>query len=169
MRLLSIIWLVGIAVCLSAQTLSKDLNLIAGQRVYVVGVESSFRDLSLSKLNLTIERLAKDQFAREGVFKNASAPRYADFVFLVILDPSSKDREEIAIAVSAADYTKRRADLDALRDVALWQSSASTAVRHTKPATKKQAVREIIASRYGFGLSVVQDLVMQFHREILAH
>ena len=153
------ILLTAACMAMQAELPREALKITPGQRVYVVGAETTSRDLSLAKSNLEIERRAKEQFEKQRTFRLAGALKAADLVFLVIVDPSSENNEEIAIVVSPSDYLAHKSDIDALRDAAVWQSSASSRIK-----TAKQLAASYNPLRRP---SIAKELVKQFHREVL--
>lgn len=69
--------------------------------------------------DLSIKRSAEEQFAKDRQFKVSGGPSGADFVFVALWDQYSK--EELALVVLPDHYAQHKADLDSLRDHALWQ------------------------------------------------
>ena len=131
------------------------------QRVYVVGVEAASRDLSGTRANLALERLAKDQFKKAGAFRVVNTLRDSDFVFFVMVDSASRNIEEVALAVSPVDYERLGGNLDALRNAALWQGE-----NHFKAG---RAVASLGWSEVFHSQNVVAGLVKQFHKEAIGH
>ncbi len=136
------------------------------QRVYVVAASLTSRDLSLTGGNLEIERKAREQFKKEKQFIPTGQLEAADFVFLVLIDESSRHFDELALALRPGDYAKNGANLDALRQVALWQSSG-----HFKGSSRAKGAA-LAAGTAGYGAlfyhpSVVKGLVKQFQKEVL--
>lgn len=115
---------------------SRRFKFAPGQAVYIVSP------------TLELQRKAGEQFAKDRQFKVASGLSNADFVFVALLDASSD--EELALVLLPDDYSQHRADLDGLRDHALWQGGA------VRPRT--------IFSLNG---SKVKNLVKQFEQEVL--
>jgi hypothetical protein len=68
-----------------------------------------------------LERRATEQFVGDHEFKVVRGLSSSDFVFVALLDSSTLPREELALVLLPDDYSEHRADLDALRDHALWQ------------------------------------------------
>jgi hypothetical protein len=133
------------------------------QRVYIVAVDSSSRNASMTKADLELERYAKNAFKRHRVFKVANTLHDADFVFFVMLDPDSRKLDELALVVSPSDY-QANGNLDALRNVALWQSDNYF----------RNAGAEAALAGFTLGTSlifhhadVVAGLVKQFHRDTI--
>ena len=104
-----------------------------GQAVYIVSND------------LQLERRAGEQFAKDRQFKVAGGLSGADVVFVGLLDTSSPPGEELALVLLPDDYSQYRADVDALRDHALWRAGGQLR---------------------GFG-SEVKRLVRKFEREVL--
>ena len=65
-----------------------------GQSVYVVALSAKSSDMSLSYPSLRLERKAREQFVKLGVFRTVSSLADADFVFVVLrrARPSSPAR-----------------------------------------------------------------------------
>src|SRR2546426_4104433 len=72
--------------CFQATPQNSAFRFAKGQHVYVVTVEASSRNLSITRGNLEIERKAKDDFRKLKVFRIAPTLRDADFVFFVLFD-----------------------------------------------------------------------------------
>jgi hypothetical protein len=133
------------------------------QRVYIVAVDTSSRNASVTKADLELERHAKDQFKTRRIFRAANTIREADFVFFVMLDADSPRLDEVAVVVSPSDYERADGNLDALRNAALWQSD-----NHFKNAAAEGA----LAGALGIPMishhpNVVAGLVKQFHRDVI--
>ena len=92
------------------------------QKVYVVAVDADSRNISVTKADLELERLAKTQFKKRKVFRLANTIREADFVFFVMLDTSSSRTDEIAVVITPSAYLAANGNIEALRNAALWQS-----------------------------------------------
>jgi hypothetical protein len=134
------------------------------QRVYIVAVDSSSRNASVTKAALELERYAKDQFRKHHVFQIANTLREADFVFFVMLDSDSSKIDEIAIVISPPDYHNANGDIDGLRDAALWQSD-----NHFKNAGAEAALAGATLgwSAIFHHVNVVAGLVKQFHKDTI--
>jgi hypothetical protein len=103
---------------LQASPQSTAFNFAKEQRVYIVAVEATSRDCNATRLDLALERAAKDYFKKTNIVKVAITLRESDFVFFVVLDGN----DEVALAVLPADYERAGGNLDALRNNALWQA-----------------------------------------------
>lgn len=141
---------------------TPEFSFQQGQAAYVVSIDTSTRDTSMSSIRLELERKAKEQFGKEKKFKVASSLKSADFVFLVAIDRDARDFDEIALAVTVPDYLANNSSIEKLRDAAIWQSDA-----HAHRG--KQAA--IGAATLGYGNlfrhpSVAKDLVKKFHQEV---
>lgn len=142
----------------------QHFNFERGQRVYVVAVSTRSRDLDLTKSELEVERNAKDQFKKSKEFMVVSTLRSADFVFFILLDPTSSDAEELALAALPDDYEKYGSNLDALRNVALWQSNNHYNVgRHAALAGATMGVSVLFDHA-----SVASSLVKRFQKETIS-
>jgi hypothetical protein len=134
------------------------------QRVYIVAVDSSSRNASVTKADLQLERYAKDQFKSHRVFRVANTVREADFVFFVMLDADSPRLDEVAVVVSPSDYERANGNLDTLRNAALWQSD-----NHFKNVGAEAA---LAGATLGMSMifhhaNVVAGLVKQFHKDVI--
>lgn len=130
-----------------------------GQRVYVVAVSAISRDLSATSAYLGLERLAKDQFKKAGVFKIATTLRSCDFVFFVIASG-----DELALAVLPSDYERAGNNLDALRNVALWQGDSHLKVGREAGLAWATGGVSLIFHRP----SLIRNLVKQFHADTVS-
>lgn len=101
---------------------SPSFKFAKEQRVYVVAVEANSRELASARASLELERMAKDEFRKANFFRVASTLRDSDFVFFVLLDAESANYDEVALAVSPADYEREGGNLDRLRNCAVWQA-----------------------------------------------
>ncbi len=134
------------------------------QRVYVVAVEVSSRDLSITRANLELERKAKDEFRKLKAFRIAATLRDADFVFFVVFDEQSRNFDEVALAVLPGDYEQSGQKLDLLRNAAVWQKDSHLKRgRHAALAGATLGLSPIFDRP-----SVVKALVKEFHKEVLA-
>lgn len=144
-------------------TPSPALKIHHGQAVYIVAMDTAARDTRMAASRLEIERKAKEQFAKEKKFTISPVLKTADFVFVIAIDEGARDLDEIAVAVSVADYQSYSNSLDKLRDAAVWQSDAH--FHRGKEAG-------IAAATMGYSAffrhpSVAKDLVKKFHKEAL--
>jgi hypothetical protein len=151
----------------STQQTAPELTIHSGQSVYIVAIDTSARDTSLSSVRLELERKAREQFSKEKKFVVSKVLKTADFVFVIALDPGSKDSDEIALAVSTASYKENISDIDKLRNAAVWQSDEH--FHRGKEAGKNAALG---AATLGYGNlfrhpSVAKDLVKKFHKDML--
>jgi hypothetical protein len=146
----------------SAPSVLNKFKFSAGQSVYVVAVRTTSRDLSLTRADLELERLAKNEFKKAKKFKIASALKDSDFVFFVLYDSGSSRVDQLALAVLPADYGQHGANLDAMRTVALWQGDG-----HYKVGRDAALVGATMGLSALFHRpSVVRDLVKQFHKDV---
>ena len=142
---------------------SPVIKFVRGQSVYVVAVEAASRDLNVTRADLRVERLAKDQFHKSRAFKVAGTLRQADFVFVVLLDAASRNSDEAALVVSPDDYERLGGSLDSLRNTALWQADNHLNVgRHAALAAASAGI-----SVWFDHPSVVRGLVKQFQRDVI--
>lgn len=133
------------------------------QRVYIVAAETQSRNLSETRDDLQADRRAQKEFKKLGVFEIANALRQADFVFFVLIDSESRDVDELAVAITPADYEKDGSNFDRLRNVALWQSSG-----HLKTGRHAALAGATVGySAFFDHPSVIRDLVKKFHREVV--
>ena len=133
------------------------------QRVYVVAVEAISRDLNMTKADLQVERRAKDELMNAKLFQVSNTLRDADFVFFVLIDSTGQSLDEIALVTLPSDYQRLGNSLDALRNVALWQSD-----NHFKPGRHAAlAAATIGASAFFDRPSVVKGLVKKLHKDTL--
>ena len=132
--------------------------------MYVVAVGAGSRDLDLTKSELEVEREAKDQFKKSKGFTAVSTLRSADFVFFILFDSESSDAEELGLAALPDDYVKYGSNLDALRNVALWQSNKHYNVgRHAALLGATMGVSVLFDHS-----TVASDLVKQFQKETIS-
>jgi hypothetical protein len=101
-----------------------------GQSVYVVA-----NKVDTSRSDLSVESDVRREFERKGKFPLAKSPATADFVFIVFTEYdsevsktgngriSSQDRlkHALALAVPAKEYSQHKADIDKLKEFALWE------------------------------------------------
>ncbi len=139
------------------------LKIHAGQAAYIVAMDTAARDTQMAATRLDIERKAKEQFTKEKKFAVSSILRNADFVFVLAIDDAARDFDEIALAVSVADYQSHSRDLDKLRDVAVWQSDS----HYHRGKEAGIAAASLGYSAFFRHPSVAKDLVKKFHKEIL--
>ena len=133
------------------------------QRVYVIAVDATSRDLSATRADLGLERAAKDYFKKANIFRVAKTLRDSDFVFFVMLDAASVNYDEVALAVLPADYERAGSNLDTLRNSALWQGDS-----HFKPGRNAALVGATMGVSAIFHRpSVIKDLVKQFHEDVI--
>src|SRR5260370_39540676 len=108
---------------------SRRLIFTSGQSVYIISP------------TFGLQRKAGEQFTKDRRFKLASGISRADFVFVALSEA------KLALVLLPDDYSQYRANLDRLREHALWQGEARL---------------------HGFGSgSEVQLLVQQFEQEVL--
>jgi hypothetical protein len=106
-----------------------------GQSVYVVAIK-----VDTSSSDLSVESDVRREFERKKKFPLAKSPATADFVFIVFTEYeseinrtgkgtiSSHDRLKtaLALAVPAKEYSQHKADIDKLKEFALWQDEERT-------------------------------------------
>ena len=145
--------LAGVALAQTTAPTASPFHFQPGQRVYVVAGRPWAQDQTALAPDLQIERRAKGEFEKRRKFAIVSSISEADFVFLIILDPRSSDVDELGLALLPKDYLARRNDFDALRSLALWQTSKALGYfddfRHWHP-------------------SVSRKIVKSFHQEVLS-
>jgi len=130
MKLQNLLSVVAVILVLATAASAQESALKAGQTVYVVAVRSS------GQPDLSTERMLKDEFEKRKSFMIATSLQSADFVFLMVVEyefsqvmfnnigAGSEDIKSVAAFVVSPDaYTQHKADLDNLRDKALWQIS----------------------------------------------
>jgi hypothetical protein len=142
----------------------QHFNFERGQRVYVVAVSTRSRDLDLTKSELEVERYAKDEFKKSKGFTVASTLRSADFVFFILFDSTSNGPEELALAALPDDYEKYGSNLDALRNLALWQSSGHV----NELAHGELAVLTMGGSMLFDHPNLAKSLVKRFQKETIS-
>ncbi|HEV2667574.1 MAG TPA: hypothetical protein VG324_21845 [Blastocatellia bacterium] len=144
MKLQNPLYVVAFLLVLASAAHAQELALKAGQAVYVVAVKSSKQPDPMT------ERKLKDEFAKHKSFKIATSLQSADFVFLVVVEYEFNQVmfnnigagvEEVksvaAFAVLPREYARNKADLDNLRDNALWRTSENNNARRTNNLPKK--------------------------------
>ena len=151
------------ALLLQAAPQDAKFKFSKGQHVYVVTVETSSRDLSVTRANLELERKAKDEFRKRKDFRVAPTLTGADFVFFVLFDNESRNFDEVALAVLPDDYRQYGDKLDMLRNAAIWQAD-----NHLKRGRHAA----LAGATMGFSVifdrpSVIKGLVKEFHSEVL--
>jgi len=110
--------------------LARAQDFKPGQSVYVVAVKSN------GQPDLATESKLKEEFQKQKAFKVATSLQSADLVFLMYVEYEynqlaaggvgigSEDIKSVAaFVVPPAIYTEHKANLDSLRDKALWQIS----------------------------------------------
>jgi hypothetical protein len=130
MRLRNLYSAVAVLLVLTAAAFAQESAFKSGQAMYVVAVRNS------GQQDLSTERLLKDEFEKRKSFKIATSLQSADFVFLMVVEyefsqvmfnnigRGSEDIKSVAaFVVSPEVYTQHKANLDNLRDSALWHIS----------------------------------------------
>lgn len=137
-----------------------EFQLKRGQSVYVVGLETASGDLGLTKVNLDIERHAREEFRKRKFFETVNTLGQADFVFVVILDEASQRSEEVAIAILPHDYRNSKRSMDDLRERAIWQDTGRSEM------TGKQAAVWLatVGLSAAFPPSITKGLVVKLHK-----
>lgn len=156
--------LAGAAIAQTPAQTGSAFRFQPGQKVYVIAGSPWAQDQTALAPDLQVERRAKEEFKKRRKFPIASSISEADFVFLIILDSHSRDFDELALALRPRDYLARQNDFDALRSLALWQTSQ--ALHRGKEAA-------IAASTLGYSgffrhPSVSRRIVKAFHEEVLS-
>lgn|SRR5262245_58340472 len=144
MKLQNPLYVVACLLVLASAAPAQKFALKAGQTVYVVAVKSSKQPDPLT------ERKLKDEFEKHKSFKIATSLQSADFVFLVVVEYEfnqvmfnniGSGVEEVksvaAFVVSPQEYARNKADLDNLRDNALWRTIENNNARRTNNLPKK--------------------------------
>jgi hypothetical protein len=144
MKLQNLFSVVAVIIVLAFAVFAQESAFKAGQSVYVVAVKSS------GQPDLSTERKLKDEFEKQKAFKVATSLQSADFVFLMLVEyeynqvaaggvgVGSEDIKSVAAFVVPPDaYTQHKADLDNLRDKALWQISENNNIWRTGGLPKK--------------------------------
>jgi hypothetical protein len=135
---------VAVLLVLASATSAQESAFKAGQAVYVVAVRSSRQP------DPSTERKLKVEFEKQKSFKIATSLQSADFVFLVVVEYEFNQVmfnnigagiEEVksvaAFVVSPDAYTRQKADLDNLRNNALWRTIENNNARRTNNLPKK--------------------------------
>ncbi|HEU0174817.1 MAG TPA: hypothetical protein VFV58_11185 [Blastocatellia bacterium] len=144
MKLQNPLSVVAVLLVLASAASAQESAFKAGQAVYVVAVKSS------KQPDLSTERKLKDEFEKQKLFKIATSLQSADFVFLMVVEYEFNQVmfnnigagvEEIkgveAFVVWPDAYTQHKADLDNLRDKAVWRISEKNNARRTDDLPKK--------------------------------
>jgi hypothetical protein len=144
MKLQNLLSVVAVLFILAAVVSAEEPAFKAGQTVYVVAVKSN------GQPDLSTERKLKDEFEKQKSFKIATSLQSADFVFLMVVEyefnqvmfnnigAGIEDVKSVTVFVVSPDaYAQHKADLDNLRDKALWQISENNNARRTANLPKK--------------------------------
>jgi len=144
MKLRNHLSVVAVLLVLASAASAQESAFKTGQAVYVVAVKSS------KQPDLSTERKLKDEFEKHKSFKIVTSLQSADFVFLMVVEYEFNQVmfnnigagiEEVksvaAFVVSPDAYTRHKADLDNLRNKALWQTSENNNARRTNNLPKK--------------------------------
>jgi hypothetical protein len=144
MKLQDLLSTVAVLLVLASAASAQESTFKAGQTVYVVAVKSS------GQPDLSTERKLKDEFEKQKAFKVATSLQSADFVFLMLVEyeynqvaaggvgVGGEDIKSVAaFVVSPEAYTRHKADLDNLRDKALWQINENNNIWRTGGLPKK--------------------------------
>lgn len=130
-----------------------------GQKVLLIGIQSD-----MSTISLALERKMKEQFTRSKSFRIVDKETKADFLFIIVVDPSSPELDEIALVVLPEVYKQFRSELAELRRAAIWQLEGHyKAHRNAALLTSTLGLSSIFHRP-----SVSQDLVKRFHQEVLS-
>jgi hypothetical protein len=135
---------VAVLLALASVASAQGSAIKAGQAVYVVAVKSS------KQTDLLTERKLRDEFEKHKSFKIANSLQSADLVFLAVVEYEFNQVrfnnvgagvEEVksveAFVVSPDAYAQDKADLDNLRDKALWRTNENNNARRTNNLPKK--------------------------------
>jgi hypothetical protein len=130
MKLQNLLFVVVVLLLLTSAASAQEYAFKTGQTVYVVAVRSS------GQPDPSTEQKLKEEFEKQKSFIIATSLQDADFVFLMVVEykfsevmfnnigAGSEDIKRVAaFAVSPDVYTQHKANLDNLRDKALWQMS----------------------------------------------
>jgi hypothetical protein len=144
MKLQNSLSVVAVLLVLASAAPAQESALKAGQAVYVVAVKSS------KQPDLLTERKLKGEFEKHNSFEIATSLQSADFVFLAVVEyefnqvmfnnigAGIEDVKSVAVFVVSPDaYAQHKANLDNLRDKALWQTSENNNARRTGNLPKK--------------------------------
>jgi len=138
--------IITIVICLLflLDALARAQTVKSGQTVYVVAVKSS------GQLDISTENKLKEEFQKQKAFKVVTSLQSADLVFLMVVEyeynqayvggigMGSEDIKSVAAFVVAPTvYTEHKADLDTLRDKALWQVTQNNNAWRTGGLPKK--------------------------------
>jgi hypothetical protein len=142
-------YIATIVCLLSAFTQDKAPLFQPGQSVYVVAIK-----VDTSNPDLTVESNVRREFERKKKFPLAKSPATADFVFIVFTEYesevsrtgrgriSSQDylKHALALVVPAKEYSQHKADIDKLKEFALWQEEEMIRVALTSVLLTPQSV-----------------------------
>jgi len=130
MKLQNLLFVVAVLLPLASATSAQEYAFNTGQTVYVVAVRSS------GEPDPSTEQKLKEEFEKKKSFIIATSLQSADFVFLMVVEYESSQvmfnnigagseniKRVAAFAVSPDAYAQHKADLDNLREKALWQIS----------------------------------------------
>jgi hypothetical protein len=144
MKLQNYLAIVAVLLVLASKASAQESAFKTGQAVYVVAVKSS------KEPDLSTERKLKDEFEKQKSFRIATSLQSADFVFLMVVEyefnqvmfnnigAGVEDVKSVAaFVVSPGEYAQHKANLNNLRDKALWQTSENNNARRTSNLPKK--------------------------------
>jgi hypothetical protein len=128
MKLQNYLFVVAVLLLLTSAASAQEYAFKTGQTVYVVAVRSS------GQPDPSTEQKLKEEFEKQKSFIIADSVQSADFVFLMVVEyefsevmfnnigsGSEAIKRVAAFAVSPDVYTQHKANLDNLRDKAIWQ------------------------------------------------
>jgi hypothetical protein len=149
----------------SATVKTSAFKFAPGQKVFVTALDMSFDG---ARLNLQVQRHVLEQFAKEKKFKIASALKDADFVFFVLIDPTSTEHDEIAFAIPApAEADERGESVEELRAMAAWEYSEHW-YSGKELGTREPAIPTMGASLIFLRPTLPEKaLVKKFHKDVL--
>jgi len=135
---------VAVLLILASAASAQESAFKAGQALYVVAVRSSRQP------DPSTERKIKVEFEKQKSFKIAISLQSADFVFLMVVEyefnqvmfnnigAGVEEMKSVEAFVVRPDaYTQHKADLDNLRDKALWRIRENNNARRTNDLPKK--------------------------------
>jgi hypothetical protein len=144
MKLQNLLSLVAVLLVRASSASTQESAFKAGQAVYVVSMRSS------KQPDISTERKLKDEFEKHKSFKIATSSQSADFVFLMVVEYEFNQvmfnnigagvediKSAEAFVVQPDAYNQHKANLDNLRDYALWQISEKNNARRTNDLAKK--------------------------------
>jgi len=130
MKLQNLLFVVAVLLLLASAASAQEYGFKTGQTVYVVAMRSS------GEPDPSTEQKLKEEFEKRKSFIIADSLQSADFVFLMVVEyefsqvmfnnigsGSEAIKKVAAFAVLPDAYIQNKANLDDLRNYALWQMS----------------------------------------------